>query len=56
MLQFFEPLPADEHRDLLVGQAVVFDAFDAAREQILLHAAHDRNQFVDVTGPGDEHA
>jgi hypothetical protein len=54
-VQLFEPLSADEHRDLLVGQPFVFNAFDAAREQVFLHAAHDGNQFVDVAGTGHQH-
>ena len=54
-VQLFEALAADEHRDFLVGQSFVFDALDSARAQVLLHPAHDRDQFVDIARPRDEH-
>jgi hypothetical protein len=53
-VQFFETLSADQHRNLLVGEPFVLDALDAAREQILLHAAHHRDQLVDIARTGYE--
>ncbi len=54
-VHLFESLAADEQRNLFFGQPFVFDAFDATREQVLLHAAHYRYQLVDVAGTGDQH-